>query len=193
VSGGDGLDDATADHLINEFPGCPVGHRAAAILRFLTGDSDDLRELLNSVISLNEAALRYANVKCSVEMDKEYTLQVSKSEIIQILMNLIKNSRDAVVENEIQDGYIDISVDDNDLALVIMVEDNGGGIPDDVIDQIFEPYFTTKSESDGTGIGLYMSKSIIEENLKGTLSVENGEKGARFIITLPRSAIVEEE
>ena len=66
----------------------------------------------------------------------------------------------------------------------LSVEDNGGGIPPDILDRVFEPYFTTKQDAQGTGIGLYMSKMIVEKNMNGQLSVNNTADGARFTLVL---------
>ena len=103
-------------------------------------------------------------------------------------MNLIKNSRDAMTERRVEAGRIDIYVEAGANTVTIIVEDNAGGIPEVVMDHIFEPYFTTKSQSKGTGLGLYMSRSIIEESMGGTLQAQNGEHGARFILTLPKES-----
>jgi signal transduction histidine kinase len=73
--------------------------------------------------------------------------------------------------------------------VIICVADNGGGIPEDIIGNIFNAYFTTKEKAGGTGIGLYMSKAIIEDNMKGSLSVENSDDGCRFCIKLQREDI----
>lgn len=70
--------------------------------------------------------------------------------------------------------------------MTIIIHDNEGGIPESVMPKIFDPYFTTKHESLGTGIGLYMSKNIITNHFHGTLEVTNEDKGAKFIITLPK-------
>jgi signal transduction histidine kinase len=72
--------------------------------------------------------------------------------------------------------------------IVIAISDNGGGIPDDIINRVFEPYYSTKEEGKGTGIGLYMSKVIIEKNMNGRLYCENIENGAKFIIELNRAS-----
>ena len=71
--------------------------------------------------------------------------------------------------------------------LGITMSDNGGGIPGEILDRVFEPYFTTKGPSQGTGVGLYMSKVIVEEHMEGSLSVKNGEDGAVFTIALPKA------
>ena len=68
----------------------------------------------------------------------------------------------------------------------ITVEDNGGGVPDDIVGNIFEPYFTTKHQSQGTGLGLYMSHKIATESLKGDLYVKNSSNGAKFYLTMPK-------
>lgn len=109
------------------------------------------------------------------------------SEIKQVLLNIMKNAEDALVEKKVQNPTIWIRGTGNNGFAELIIEDNAGGISNDVINRIFEPYFTTKKSKDGTGLGLYMSKIIIEEHCKGKLSVTNGEYGAKFMITIPLS------
>ncbi|MBF0536976.1 MAG: PAS domain S-box protein [Nitrospirae bacterium] len=111
------------------------------------------------------------------------------NEFKQVILNILSNSKDAImrrrdIEAYVQ-GHIEITFhrDEHSGEITLSIRDNGGGIPECVIERIFEPYFTTK-ESGGTGIGLYMSKTIIETNMAGSLTVSNVEDGAEFIITL---------
>ena len=99
---------------------------------------------------------------------------------MQVILNLIKNAEDALLENSINNPKIIITIKDRILTL----SDNAGGIPKDIIDKIFEPYFSTKTKKDGTGLGLYMSKIIIQEHCAGKIYVENEENGAKFTIIL---------
>ena len=117
----------------------------------------------------------------------------SKSEVLgilnefqQVVINILNNAKDAFIERGIKERRISITVQDNTSMVTIRIEDNAGGIPSEVISRIFDSYFTTKSSDKGTGIGLYMSKQIIEEKMLGKLEVENGGEGACFIITLPK-------
>jgi signal transduction histidine kinase len=122
----------------------------------------------------------------------EPQLQVSgyPNELKQAVLNLLANARDAVVNKRRQGahskdgGEILVELSRTDRTVILEIKDNGGGIPVDIIDRIFEPYFTTK-QHDGTGIGLHMSKVIVEQNMGGTIGVANGEKGAVFTIELP--------
>lgn len=101
-----------------------------------------------------------------------------KNEFSHVILNLINNAKDSIIEKNIKNGKIDILVKEK----TIIFNDNGTGISKEIISRIFEPYFTTKPEGKGTGIGLYMSKIIIEEHFKGTLTASNIEDGASFII-----------
>lgn len=109
------------------------------------------------------------------------------SEIKQVLLNIMKNAEDVLVDKQIKNPTIWIRGTENNGFAELIIEDNAGGISSNVINKVFEPYFTTKKSKDGTGLGLYMSKIIIEEHCKGKLSVENGEYGAKFTITIPLS------
>jgi signal transduction histidine kinase len=109
------------------------------------------------------------------------------NEYKQVLLNLVQNARDAVVES-LSDGEdggrIVVGVEEKEETVKIYVADNGVGIPQDVAERIFEPYFTTKEEGQGTGVGLYMSKIIIEQNMKGRLYFENNNPGTKFVIEI---------
>jgi signal transduction histidine kinase len=128
-------------------------------------------------------------------IDNKIEILSLENELIQVLMNILVNAKDALKPIINIEKYLLIDVYEKDNNLVIQIQDNGGGIQEDIIDKIFEPYFTTKHKSRGTGIGLYMSKLLVEKHLKGTLSAKNKEflymdktyKGALFEIILPIS------
>ncbi|RLA82249.1 MAG: hypothetical protein DRG78_07750 [Epsilonproteobacteria bacterium] len=104
--------------------------------------------------------------------------------MMQVIINIIKNAKEILVEHNILNKKIIINASLNDEELQITLCDNGGGIKDDIIDKIFDPYFTTKGEKNGTGLGLYMSKTIIEKHLEGILLVSNKDEGACFEIKI---------
>jgi len=110
-------------------------------------------------------------------------------ELQQVCINLIKNAADILIEKDIEKRWIDISTYDDKDSIVIEVSDNGRGIDKDIMDNIFEPYFSTKDEKHGTGLGLYMCKTIVEKHLKGKISCYNKDEGALFKIELPMKNI----
>jgi len=105
------------------------------------------------------------------------------SEFKQVLMNIVQNAKDALSERA-SDRKMEIQVEAQDDKVIVRVCDNGGGIEPALMNKIFDPYFTTKSEGKGTGIGLYMSKLIVEDHMGGTLHVANDQDGAVFVIVL---------
>lgn len=107
-------------------------------------------------------------------------------ELQHVFINLIKNAADILIEKVEKNRWIMVSTRDKDDTIVFEVSDNGGGIEDKIIERIFEPYFTTKGEQDGTGLGLYMTQTIIENHLKGSIGCKNGAEGAVFTVKLPK-------
>jgi signal transduction histidine kinase len=105
-----------------------------------------------------------------------------QNEFAQVILNILNNSRDAIIEREIADARVTITICSEGGCAVVTIADNAGGIPDEVINKVFDPYFTTKGPQLGTGIGLFMSKTIIEKNMGGRLSVRNSDIGAEFRI-----------
>jgi signal transduction histidine kinase len=127
--------------------------------------------------------------KITLEKDIDYStpleVKIVTGELTQILMNLINNAKDAIVENEIENGWVKVSLKKIDTDVIITVEDNAGGIPDKILPKIFDEYFTTKDTDKGTGLGLYMSKKIMLESMHGDLTVENTQNGAQFTMAIP--------
>jgi signal transduction histidine kinase len=108
------------------------------------------------------------------------------NEIMQVVLNILKNSEDNFAQVQKEDARITITTFEEEENIHIEICDNGGGIPENVYAQIFDPYFSTKDEQQGAGLGLYMSKVIVEKHHNGRLVVENIEEGVCFTIVLPR-------
>ena len=115
-----------------------------------------------------------------------------QGEFVHVLLNILGNARDAIIENRRNTSMIDtitpqtiaIIVASSEDLVIIDIEDSGGGIPDHLLAQIFNPYFTTKGATSGTGLGLYMSKMIVEKEMGGELLAANTPHGAKFTIKL---------
>lgn len=112
-----------------------------------------------------------------------------KNELKQALLNILANAKDALFEKNPENKFIKISVNDVSGGVQIEIEDSAGGIADEIIDKIFDAHFTTKAKSGGTGIGLYMTKQIIEESIGGTIWVENTSDGSKFTIVIPFGSV----
>ena len=125
-----------------------------------------------------------------IAVKKIYSSKVEISlfsrELLQVLINIIKNAKEALIDNNIEDPLITIKTNDRDENIDISICNNGKGIDDEIMKSIFEPYFTTKSEKTGTGLGLYMSRTIVQKHLHGTLLAKNIESGGVcFNISIP--------
>ena len=112
-------------------------------------------------------------------------LNIVSGELEQVIINIINNAKDILLERFIEKPFVKVSLKEHKDLIFIIIEDNGGGIQKDIIAKIFEPYFTTKHQSLGTGLGLHMSYKIVKESLKGNIYVENTGNGAKFFIEIP--------
>lgn len=150
-----------------------------------------LEELVYKSYELIAPALneKLVNLKIVIEDDcQQLILKINSSKISQVFLNLYKNSLDEFKSKQIENPYIQTKCYKNNSYIVIEISDNAGGIPQNIINKIFDPYFSTKSKN-GTGIGLYMSKIIIEQHLSGLIDVTNENNGACFKIMLPLNLI----
>ncbi len=152
--------------------------------------SFDVKEVIDDTLELIGATLYNNNISLNVDIKEGVTIYGYKNEFSQVILNLVNNAKDILYETEKSQGKITIRSSMRGNTVNICVSDNGGGIKADVIEHVFEPYFTTKEEGKGTGIGLYMSKMIIEDNMGGVLSVANDDKGAVFTISMEASASI---
>jgi len=128
--------------------------------------------------TINIVAPTMQNISINLEVKSDFSFYGSANEFEQVLLNLLNNARDILIERKIKDPRIDILIENP----IISVTDNGGGIAKEYIDKIFEPYFTTKKNSDG--IGLYIAKTIIEREMGGSLSVKVNKDKTTFVIKL---------
>ena len=145
---------------------------------------------LNKVIAMIEASLSKQDIQVIIEhADEDVAVEGNFNEYNQVLLNLLNNAKDALVERGIEHPVITVCIAREDGQAVVKVRDNAGGVPDDIIEQIFEPYFTTKELDKGSGIGLYMSQTIIKEHFGGTITALNRADGAEFTITTPHAQL----
>ncbi len=131
-------------------------------------------------LSLMEGSLQQIDIE--VEAKEDPAIHGYPNEFGQVLLNILNNARDALTEREIAMPKVLITIGTEANRAVVTIADNAGGIPEEIIGRIFDPYFTTKGPQEGTGVGLFMSKAIIEKNMGGRLTVRNVEDGAEFKI-----------
>lgn len=120
-----------------------------------------------------------------VDNSNEVILTYSR-ELLQVVLNLLKNAKEALETSKPDNPYIHVTIESFSDRIVTSVSDNGGGIEGNILERIFEPYFSTKDVKTGTGLGLYMSKTIIEKHLHGIIQASNSNNGACFTVTLPK-------
>ena len=147
--------------------------------------SISVEEVLTNAFSVINKSLANNNIEVSINVHSTTEIVTFSRELMQVFINIIKNAKEALAEKEMDGKKISIVVDDKKGGVNISICDNAGGVDEAIVGSIFNPYFSTKGEKNGTGLGLYMSKTIVENHLGGTLSVENLGGGACFLIELP--------
>jgi len=143
-----------------------------------------VREVVDRSLSFIESSLRFNTIAVEIDVDDDLLAFGYPNEFSQVLINIIGNAKEAFRERGTSEPLIRIQGCRDGKRTVVSITDNAGGIPEDVVDRIFEPYFTTRKLENGTGLGLYMSKNIIEKNMDGTLTASNVPGGACFRITI---------
>lgn len=142
--------------------------------------TSSLQEVIHKALKIIGNAIALDNIEIIEEYMDEGQFELYDNEMTQVILNLLKNAQDNFREKGIVNPVIQIRGEKNSLLIC----DNGGGISEEIIEKIFDPYFSTKDEKNGTGLGLYMSRVIVEEHHKGKLSVKNHNDGVCFEIKL---------
>ena len=146
-----------------------------------------LEDLVKGSIQIIDSIFIAKNITLNTEYLCDEKITTYANEVKQVILNILKNAQEIIEEKNISKPIISIKTYLENEKYCISIEDNAGGISTAIIDKIFEPYYTTKSSLNGTGLGLYMSKTIIEEHCKGSLEARNVNEGAMFIISMNRS------
>ncbi len=140
-------------------------------------------EALDKVVKIIKSSFEFYEIDLDITVEDELPIFGYANEYSQVLLNILSNAKDILIEKEIKNPQIKVKITRQNNKTTLSIEDNAGGIEQDTLERIFEPYFTTKYEY-GTGIGLYMSKIIIEKNMDGLIGVSNTKEGAKFTITI---------
>lgn len=155
-----------------------------------------LEQVINRAISLTEASFKNSHISVDLDIQNSSSEYIGyPNELAQVILNILNNAKDVFIDRGAKDKWVKISLKHNIDLYTICIYDSAGGVANDVILKIFDPYFTTKHQSQGTGMGLYMSKQIVEKHFKGSLTVSNEEFfvnqkryfGACFRILLPKN------
>ncbi|EFL52473.1 multi-sensor signal transduction histidine kinase [Solidesulfovibrio fructosivorans JJ]] len=178
-----------------------AAHRQAGeILRKMSSTIDDFRNFfkpdkqrepflvvtaISDALLLIEASLAQHGVAVRFTARHNPRVLGFHGEFSQVVLNLLSNAKDSILTTRQRGGVIAIRVMARQGQAVIHITDNGGGIPEAIQERVFDPYFTTKTDTDGTGLGLYMSKTIVEDHLNGRLTARNVRDGARLTIRIP--------
>ena len=144
-----------------------------------------IESVFDNAFNVIGKSLKNNNINVIKDCNSKKEIETYSRELMQVFINIIKNAKEILVEKNIKNRKIKIITQDHQEHIIIKIIDNGGGIPTEIIPKIFDPYFSTKNKKTGTGLGLYMSKTIIDKHLQGDIKVMNTSDGACFVIRLP--------
>ena len=149
----------------------------------------EIKVPINKALSIIETSLITSNIKIIQEYKSSSKIELFDSELMQVVLNILKNAQDNFQTQLHKDAIIWIRTFEDETKVTLTIKDNGGGINEEILSSIFDPYFSTKKEQNGTGLGLYMSKMIIQEHHNGQLSAKNDNNGVCFCIEIPKGKL----
>jgi len=144
-----------------------------------------VNDVVDYVLDIVSPMLKHESIEVKFQNEAEYYTYGFPNELGQSILNIVYNAQDALLGKKIDNKEIEILFLRNDDIIILSIHDNAGGIPDEIMEKIFDPYFSTKTNKNGTGLGLYISKIIIEDHMNGSIYISNKNSGACFEIYLP--------
>ena len=141
-----------------------------------------IKQACEDAFFIVQSSLKYHGITIDFDIKEDSEVYGYKNEYSQVILNILSNAKDVFIERKIQKPSIKIEIKTGNNYAIVKIKDNGGGIKNEILEKIFEPYFTTRHKTQGTGIGLYMSKNIIERSMNGFINVINKNQGACFTI-----------
>ncbi|MBU1216742.1 PAS domain S-box protein [bacterium] len=145
----------------------------------------NLGAIVDSCMQVIGPSLANKSIHLQIDIDRNIVLNSFISELKQVMLNIFKNAEDALLESKTENPSIWVKGYGDNENIYISIEDNAGGVSENIVNEIFDPYFSTKKQKDGTGLGLYMSKIIVQDHIHGQLVFKNSDVGASFTITIP--------
>jgi len=146
----------------------------------------ELGELLQKAVNFALPRLKEIEIDLKIELAKEIAIRTYVNEMIQVILNILNNAIDACITTKRKKSKITLSAQDLGELVEIEIKDDAGGISDEDLPHVFEPYFSTKGKN-GTGLGLYMSQMIIQKQFDGVIVVDTNAKGSSFKVTIPKN------
>ena len=143
-----------------------------------------IKDSIEKAYQVVEPLFKNINITYEMKIKEDYFVNGFKNEFSQVILNILNNAKDSMLEHNIEKPSVVVEIVKMGDNVIINIVDNGGGISEEQLEKIYDPYFTTKAEGKGTGLGLYMSKMIIEDHMDGKLSATNTKDGVKFTISI---------
>jgi len=151
-----------------------------------TKESVKVEDIIENALSVLNANFDAHDIVVEKEYNSSAEISIVSQELFQVFWNVLKNANDILIEREVKNPLISITLIESEDEIITIISDNAGGVDDNNYDAIFEPYYSTNRNLNGKGLGLYISKNIMEKELRGAISVQNSRYGADFIIRIPK-------